>query len=125
MTQPGSIFVQDASQQMDVPLRSKTRTKCTKQATTGTHHLLGDSSSALIHEENMPHHKMNDKTKLQGKSHKDCVYNIMNNIVQRRKTKQRIYFSHADNHSFGKLFPLKKKANVKDKQDAWQGFTCE
>jgi hypothetical protein len=40
----------------------------------------------------------------------------MNNIIQRRKTEQRIYSLRADNHSFGKLFPLKRKANVKDKQ---------
>ena len=64
----------------------------------------------------MLHHEMNDERKLQGKSHKDCDYNIMNNIIQRRKTEQRIYSLRADNHSFGKLFPLKRKANVKDKQ---------
>ena len=40
----------------------------------------------------------------------------MNNIIQQRKTEQRIYSLGADNHSFGKLFPLKRKANVKDKQ---------
>ena len=47
---------------------------------------------------------------------KIAFYNIMNNIIQRRKTEQRIYSSRADNHSFGKLFPLKRKANIKDKQ---------
>ena len=115
MTQPGSIFCAERTPINRHTITSKDGPSVPKQATTGTHHLLEDSSSALIHEENAPHHEMRDKRKPQGKSHKDCVYNIMNNIAQRRKTKQRIYFSRADNHSFEKHFPLKKETNVKDK----------
>ena len=82
MTQTGFIFRAGRTPVNGRTIANEVGPSVRKRETTGTHHLLRDSSSALIHEENMPHHKMNDKTKLQGKSHKDCVYNIMNNIIQ-------------------------------------------
>ena len=112
MTQTGFIFRAGRTPVNGRTIANKVGASVRKRKTTGTHHLFRANPLHYIHATPCDERRI---ICCKEKEANDCVQDIMNNIIQQRYAKQRIYFSRADHHSFRNFFPLKKKANAKDK----------